>query len=284
MIVSSNMMRVYKAFGVRGTFDAFERAGIEGMDFGNNVAEYCSTEHDEGFYRELGEYAKSRGVKIGQAHAPFPSSYADAEKNEKRFNEIVQSIKNASYLGAPMVVVHPCGHLDYTDEASKEISFEYNLDFYRRLIPFAREYGIKIAIENMDFPCVTATPEGLNKLFDALDDPIFTVCFDTGHSLIEKVDPAEAIRVIGHRLVDGCTHFHDNFGDDDDHTLPFYGKIDWESVMKALAEIGYEGDINYEAANFIKNVPTDLYVDALTYMSRVGRYLIGRFEYYSSNK
>ena len=80
--------------------------------------------------------------------------------------------------------------------------------------------------------------------------------------------------------MNGCTHVHDNFGETDSHTLPFYGKVDWESVMKALAEIGYKGDLNYEASGFIATVPTELYTDALKYMAKVGHYLIDRFEYY----
>ena len=53
-----------------------------------------------------------------------------------------------------------------------------------------------------------------------------------------------------------------------------------EYGMLALADIGYQGDLNYEASGFLRNVPTGLYVDGLTYMARVGHYLIGRFEYY----
>ena len=192
-------------------------------------------------------------------------------------------MKNAAYLGAPMIVVHPCAHLNFSVEANREIMFEYNLDFYRRLIPYAEEFGIKIAIENIDLFSVTSIPDDLIRLYDALNNPVFTVCFDVGHCMLYKIDPGEAIRKIGHRLVNGCTHVHDNFGDADSHTLPYYGKAEWEEVMRALADIGYAGDLNYEASAFIKNVPKDLYIDALTYMSKVGRYLISRFEYYKNN-
>ena len=161
-------------------------------------------------------------------------------------------MKNASYLGAPMRVVHPCTHLDYDVEGNADFLFEYNLNFYRRLIPYAREFGIKIAIENIGYVSVTSTPERLNKLYDTLNDPVFTICFDVGHCLLQGVDPAEAIMKLGDRLVNGCTHVHDNFGTGDDHTLPYYGKVDWESVMKALADIGYKGDLNYEASGFFK--------------------------------
>ena len=285
MLLSANMIRLNDTFGIKGMFDALAQAGFEGIDFNNDVAEYCTAEHDETFYRDLGKYAASRGVAICQAHAPFPSSYRDdEERTAKRFDEIVQGIRNAAYLGAPMIVVHPCTHLDFTVEGNPEILFEYNLDFYRRLIPVAEECGIKIAIENIGRISITSTPERLNRLYDTLNNPVFTICFDVGHCLLQGVDPAEAIRAIGERLVHGCTHVHDNFGEKDSHTLPFYGNVKWEEVMKALADIDYVGDLNYEASAFIKDIPTDLYLDGLTYMAKVGHYLIGRFEYYKENK
>ena len=284
MLLSANMIRIHDTYGIRNMFDVLGKAGIQGIDFNNDVPEYCTTEHDAEFYRELAEYAKSRGVAICQAHAPFPSSYVEEEKSAKRFEEIVQGIRNAAYLGAPMIVVHPCTHLDYAVEGNPEILFEYNLNFYKKLIPVARECGIKLAIENIGRVSVTSTPERLNKLYDTLNDPVFTVCFDVGHCLLQGVDPAEAIRAIGHRLVDGCTHVHDNNGDRDTHTLPYYGKVEWESVMKALADIDYAGDLNYEASTFLAGLPVDLYAEGLAYQATIGKYLIGRFEYYKNNK
>lgn len=284
MLLSANMIRFHDAFGMKQTFDIFAAAGIQGIDFNNDVGEYYTREHDKQFYTELRDYAQKAGVAICQAHAPFPSSYVEDDKNAARFDEIVQGMQNASYLGAPMIVVHPCCHLKYSVDDNAEKLFEFNLDFYKRLIPYAREFGIKIAIENIGRDSVTSTPERLNKLFDTLNDPVFTICFDVGHCLFQGVDPAEAIIKLGDRLVDGCTHVHDNFGDKDAHTLPYYGNVEWESVMKALADIGYRGDLNYEASGFIKDIPTELRPDGLAYMAKVGHYLIGRFEHHMSNK
>ena len=284
MLLSSNMMKFHDAFGIKRTFDIFAAAGVQGMDFNNDVGEYHTQEHDKQFYVELAEYAKQKGIAICQAHAPFPSTFPEEEKNEPRFLDIVQSIKNASYLGAPMIVVHPCCHLKYADADNAEKLFEYNFNFYKRLIPYARECGIKIAIENIGRDSITSTPERLNKLYDALNDPVFTICFDVGHCLLQGVDPAEAIIKLGDRLVNGCTHVHDNFGDKDAHTLPYYGNFEWESVMKALAEIDYCGELNYESAGFIKDIPVELRPDGLVYMAKIGHYLISRFEYYKNNK
>ena len=279
MLLSANIMRFHDVFGIKKTIEIFSASGVDGIDFNNDITEYYTDAHDEQFYCELGKFAKEKGITICQAHAPFPSSYEnDEEKTAKRFEEIVQGMKYAAALGAPMIVVHPFIHLDYTVEGNPEKLYELNLDFYRRLIPYAREFGIKIAIENIGRVSITSSPEKLNRLYDELNDEVFTICFDVGPCLLEQCDPADSIRKLGDRLVNGCTHVHDNFGETDSHTLPFYGKVDWESVMKALAEIGYKGDLNYEASGFIATVPTELYTDALKYMAKVGHYLIDRFE------
>lgn len=285
MLLSSNMIRLHDVFGVKGTFDLFAKTGIEGVDFNNDVPEYYTAEHDKAFYEELGHYARAHGVAICQAHAAYPPSFLDdEEKTAKRFLEIVQGMENAAALGAPMIVVHPCTHLDCTAEGNFEPMYEYNLNFYRRLIPYAEKFGIKIAIENLRRAAVTNKPEALCRLYDELNHPAFTICLDVGHCHLHGVDPAEAIRMLGDRLVHGCLHIHDNMGMADEHTLPYYGNIEWESVMKALAEIGYKGNFNYEASGFIKDVPTDLRPEGLAFMAKVGHYLIDRFEYYKKKQ
>ena len=278
------MIRIHNTFGIKETFSVFKQCGYEAIDFNNDVSEYCSEEHGEDFYRELANHAKAVGIAISQAHAPFPSSCDDEEKNAEIFKRIVTGMKNAAALGAPMIVVHPCVHLDFDVEGNPERLFEYNLAFYKSLIPYAEKFGIKIAIEHICRDSITSTPERLNRLYDALDNPVFTICFDVGHARISGLDPADAIRRVGKRLIGGCTHFHDNNGEGDGHTLPFYGAINWEEVMKALAEIGYDGNLNYEASNFIKDIPTELYTDAFSYMAKVGKYLVSRFEHFKNCK
>jgi len=192
-------------------------------------------------------------------------------------------MRNASFLGIPMIVVHPCYHLK---NASYQENFDYNLNFYKKLTPFAREFGIKIAIENIPVnyannACDRA--EKINALYDALNQPeIFTICFDVGHCMLTTKNPAEEIKKIGYRL--GCTHIHDNDGVVDAHTLPYSGIIEWNSVMKAFADINYKGELNYEASSFLKNVPVELWEDSLKYMAKIGKYLISLFERYKKRK
>ena len=53
MLLSANMIRIHDVFGMKETFDIFAKAGIEGIDFNNDVPKYCTADLDEQFYREI---------------------------------------------------------------------------------------------------------------------------------------------------------------------------------------------------------------------------------------
>lgn len=277
MKLSSNFICFHNEFGLMQTIDIFSEAGFEGIDFNADLQEYYTDSHDEAFYRSVKEYAEKKGISFYQTHAPFPSSFAEEEKTLQRKAEIIKSMRHCSYLGANMIVVHPCKHVNYKENDCYDSMMEYNLAFYRELIPYAEEFHIKIAIENIG-GSVTETPEGLLELLGKLDNEVFTVCYDVGHAYIVGQDPVEMLKKLG--KVIGCTHIHDNDGVKDRHTLPFYGNIDWEAVMKAFAEVGYCGFLNYEAGYFVKNVPVELRREAAKYMAAVGKHLIEKYESY----
>ena len=283
MKLSCNMIRIHSEYGLKKMIDVLVDVGFEGLDFNYDLEDFRADEHDKEFYLDLKKHADEKGFAFCQAHAPFPSSFDDPVKTEKRFSEIITSMRHASYLGAPIIVVHPCYHLE---TISYEANFNYNVDFYKKLAPYAKQFGIKIALENLGskHPCTVCDgADKINALYDAINDPDnFTVCFDVGHCLLVNKDPAEEIKKFGARI--GCTHVHDNNGTKDEHTLPYSGNVDWESVMKALADVDYKGDLNYEASAFFKNAPVEIRAESLRYMATVGHYLISRFEYYKNNK
>lgn len=277
MKLASNVIRFYHTFGIEKTIDIFAEAGFDGIDFNADLEEYYDDTHDKEFYKNLRRYAESKGIIFSQAHAPFASTFADKEQTEKRFNEIVKGMEHSALVGAEMIVVHASTHLDVTNPENHDALFESDMNLYTKLIPYAEEFGIKIAIENIN-RAITRAPEGLMKVYDELNNDAFCVCFDVGHGNIIGEDPAEAIRKLAGRIK--CTHIHDNDGTADKHTLPYHGTIDWESVMKAFADIGYTGDLSYEAGRFITAVPGELYKTAAKYMAEVGKFLIERFEEY----
>ena len=274
MKLSSNFINFHNEFGLKKTIDIFSAAGFEAIDFNADLKEYYTNAHDEAFYKDAKAYALEKGIVFAQTHAPFAVSFEDSAQTKQRFAEIVKSMQHSAWLGAEMTVVHACKHLPCDTEENRQKMLEANLDFYRSLIPYAEEFGIQIAIENLK-NSVTETADGLLALLHELNNPVFTVCYAVGHAKISGQDPAEMIRALGTTI--GCTHIHDNDGVADSHTLPYYGVIDWDGVMKAFAEAGYTGNLNYEAGHFVRNVPLSLRPQGAVYMAEVGKQLIERY-------
>lgn len=286
MKLSANTNLLDKIFGPRATVDMFAAAGFDALDFSQFRDEFYTDAHDKTFYTELRDYAESKGLYYNQAHAPFGSSFTDEAQTEKRFEEITTAMRIASWLGVRNIIVHPCQHLTYAEEGVPEKLFEINMAFYRRLIPYCEEYGIRVAVENMwqhtgmiNHSTCSRASEFL-RYMDALDDH-FVACLDIGHAVLVREDPDRMIRALGGKYLKSL-HVHDVDGVVDSHTLPFIGVTDWEAVMKALAEIDYQGEFTYEAGNFLLKTPDPLKQQALNYMGQVGKYLISRFDAYKA--
>lgn len=277
MILSTNLIKFHAELGLKKTIDVFAEAGFRGIDFNTDIEEYCTDAHSPEFYRQIKAYANDRGIGFYQSHAPFLSGFPSEEEREQHFPKVVKGLYHSSLLGTQMVTVHPCKFPDAEGKWDNDAVLEYNLNYYKKLIPYAQEYGLQIAIENIH-GYITKTPEALLQLLDALDNDVFTICYDVGHDQLVGNDLGETIRKLGHRI--GCTHIHDNDGVHDLHTLPYYGVIDWDTVMKAFAESGYTGNLNYEASRFVSKVPADFLPESARYMSAVGHHLIGRFQKY----
>ena len=278
MKLSSNFMFFYETFGLEKTVDIFSEAGFEGIDFNTDRPEFWGGEYSPQFYKNLAMYAEHKGIRFYQTHAPFDIKVEDELANPERVPRIIKGIEISSYLGADMIVVHPSRQMErYQEIGNYDEMIEKNIKFYSSLLPYAEEYGVKIAVENINW-CVAETGKGLLDILDGLDNDMFTICYDVGHAHLIGQDAGDMIRTLGNRI--GCTHIHDNDRTDDVHTIPYLGTIDWEDVMKAFAEVGYDGNLNYEAGVFARRVPEEFKAECANYMAKVGKHLIGRYQYY----
>ena len=223
--------------------------------------------------------ASEVGLPITQAHA---HSYSDdhcelltAEEQEHRDRAILRDIEAVELCGVRWIVVHP---QSYCDEVyySRKLSMEKNLEMFKRYGDAAAKHGVSIAIENMfirTMPKFALSCDDLLELLDLLgDDKLFGICWDTGHANLNKVDQAAAVRKMGKCLA--CLHINDNKGQWDDHILPYHGTIQWESFMKALGEIGYQGDFTYEIHNFSKGFDAGFHQEAVTFARKLGEYMV----------
>ena len=235
--------------------------------------------------------ADEAGIPCNQAHAPFASSFLDMERTKEQFGWIVRAIQVAAIAGADIIVVHPVQHLPYAQNA--HILKEWNKEFYGRLIPIAEEAGIRIATENMwhvrqlydaadwhDNPITESTcssPAEFCEYIDMMDSHWLTACLDLGHVPLIGGKLPEMIKALGKKRLQAL-HVHDNDWKQDLHVFPYTRRTDFGEVTAALREIGYEGDLTFEANNSFHPLPDDLLFPAMQYLCAIGRSLCAQIE------
>ncbi len=287
MIFSTQNDVAVSRFGEIKGCDMLMDAGYKAIDFTfyNADKAFVVKEGYKELAKELKARADARGVIFNQSHSPFGGGF------EHYKNVIIPQLERfleaSALLGVRQTVVHPVQKRPYFGH-EKEI-FDYNVKFYKSLAPLAKEYGVKIAIENMwmrnhvsnkitDDIC--ADPQELADMYDALDDDkAFTVCLDVGHVPLCCREPADAIRTLGHDRL-GALHVHDVDYISDCHTLPGMEKINWESVCHALGEIDYKGEFTLEADNFLINYSDEFLPTAMRFMADVAKHLSDKVDEY----
>jgi len=288
MLLSTNTEHLAKCLGDREAISLIARAGFDAFDYtvdiwGDEAPVYG--EHYREYAMQLAETARDCQIVCNQAHAHFPSNrWGEEEYNQRAFEKIVRGMEVASLIGARTIVVHPLK--SFPEGMSKEEIMERNLEFYGRLLPYCKEFQIKVALENMygkdkKTKCFIDSACGWGKEFrtymERVDQDWFVACLDLGHSGLVGDEAWNAIPILGKQYL-RALHVHDNDYCKDTHTLPYLGNMDWDKIIKALAEIGYEGDFTYEAANFLKGFPVELLPEASAFMCKVGRYMVKRIE------
>lgn len=212
---------------------------------------------------ELKDVIRANNLKVESIHTPSEHFYINnpdlkSEYEEKTF----LSLEAAGILGAKYAVIHPVRNHNLTETLVEE-----SIRIIEPYRDYAKQFGVEMAVENL--PCTSA--DELIQIADALG---CVCCWDTGHANLRAEDQAESIKKVGKRI--HVTHIHDNSGKEDEHNPPFMGNINWESVMKALHDIGYQGFLNFEVLT--KPLPEPLHTAYATYTLNTGKYLLSLFE------
>ena len=273
----------------------FKTAGFTAMDFGlNDMAKDGSFFLNDNWREEakgIREIADRMGFPIVQTHAPA-SFKSDHYKDPALFESVVvarvcRSIEIAGIFGVKNIVVHPLQYLPYCDCA--EQLFELNMNYYRRLIPVAQKAGVKIAVENMFqrdprrkyiLPSTCSRPEEMIRYHDTLNSEWITCCLDLGHVGLpnQQLEAYDFVRALGSDRLQSL-HVHDNNYQQDLHTLPYLGIMDWPEICKALGEINYQGDLTYELdLSLLKKQDESFLPIWAGFMADVGKHLMEMIE------
>lgn len=223
------------------------------------------------FVKRLRLVGEDCGITCNQAHAPYPS------RGREMMDYLKRAIECAAIAGASICVVHP----------DNNKSAEENAELYGELLPTAKEFGVRIAAENMwnwnkeageARPAACSHHEDFVRHIRAVNDPFLVACLDVGHAEMRGLDTSapEMICALGSSL--RALHLHDNDRHRDCHQPPGTMAIDFDEVLSALAQIGYEGDFTLEAYKYLLDFDETTVRGGIRELARSARALAERYD------
>ncbi len=192
--------------------------------------------------------AAASGISFYQVHGPwvYPPRDDTPENREERLEKMAFCLELAKELGAPYMVVHPIMPFGALEDPDPALFYQMNLEFFRRLISAAEKTGVTICIENMPMTGLAISPPSETlRLVKDLNHPLVKMCLDTGHSMVKKMQPGDAMRLCADEI--RTLHVHDNCSRRDEHLFPFQGQVDWADFMAAIKETGFDGVLSIES-------------------------------------
>ena len=198
---------------------------------------------DDNATAALCDLAAKHGLQYESVHAPFRGIshiWEEGEKGDAYVAELKRVVDTCHRFGIGYMAAHAANAPRFNNNGPHGSKFSAIGEArFAEVVEYAAERGVKIAIENVEFPdremlsLVRALEtRGLKKGFGTL--------FDVGHWYCYPSDLDFAAEFGNHLL---GTHVHDNFGqadprtitwDDDSHVLPFDGTIDYRKVGTIL--------------------------------------------------
>ena len=164
--------------------------------------------------------------------------------NNKVVQNAINSIKLCNKYGISTVVMHvTCG-----DAINLALGpNKYGIESMQKILEVATANNICVAIENVD----NLNTQHLYYLLDNIISPYLGYCYDCGHNELYN-ENINFMKKYGGRCF--AIHIHDNLKDwqlgmdwtRDLHLLPFDGKIDFEKIMKNIANSSYNGVLMLE--------------------------------------
>lgn len=211
--------------------------------------------HDPGAIAQLGGWLKETGLTLHGIHAPIVQSMnggdqwgeaisnavGDAARRQAAVREADTALNIARAIPAAVFVVHLGTPTVQGGENSRSAAFKSVEEICRAADPI----GIRVALEVIPNPLSDAASL-VAMLERDLESPRAGICLDFGHAFLMG-DVADTIEAVSEHLI--TTHVHDNQGKQDEHLVPFAGRINWDMALMTMQKVGYDGTYLMELAN-----------------------------------
>lgn len=178
---------------------------------------------------QIGRWLKEYGLRMPDLHGSNGQEknwLSEVDYERLAGLDLVRNrVDMCARLGGDVVVLHAPGD-------PESVPLRRSLD---ELQPFARERGVRLALENGDMAAIA-------KVLARYSPEYLGFCYDSGHERLGGVSPANRT-ALRDRLL--SVHLDDNVTSDD-HMIPFRGLVDWPGVVSFLAASSYRRRLNLE--------------------------------------
>jgi sugar phosphate isomerase/epimerase len=212
--------------------------------------------------KQLRGILDDKGMVLSQFIVKTPNlSNGDASKRAAAVEMFKRGVDLGKQLGTPIIntVVHYPFTLEmpritdrphvqlFTVDVPSGLDWDQNWKDYiaglKECAAYAEQAGVRYSIEPHPFR-YGANTEGLLRILEAVDSPAMGINLDPSHLFPAGDIPHVAAERLGKRIIH-C-HFSDNDGETNVHWRPGKGKIDWEKLLIALRDNGFDGVISLE--------------------------------------
>lgn len=272
--ITSAMASFCTTMPVGDAMATIKHAGFDGLDFPISVYSRpldspLRLNDWREWTRRVRAQADDLELPILQAHASWEQLMPEDLSYVPPYEIYTRTMEACHMLGCKRLIFHPVLYLyRIPNEQLKYEIMDWNVRWFRELLPLAEEFDIEIELENtFDYRRVQKAGDPPFTYTSALDMLILRnriaservqICLDTGHANIYAQDVPSMIRAYGPHL--RALHLNDNYGliqpvYEDLHLFPGYGRLPWQEIFAALREIGYQETLNIEPVGELKRMP-----------------------------
>lgn len=189
---------------------------------------------------------------------------SDEKKKKLRIDYTKECIRLAKKLGTNMITTEPGGLIsDASDFSQMEKDF---VDGLNEVIPVAEQENVKVLLEPTP-GCLIENSQQFLSFIQKINSDYIGLNFDIGHFFCVNEDPSQIIpdlsKYIGHFDIEDIAADRTH-----KHLLPGLGSIDFQSVLKSIKDIGYDGYVTVELHPYTAN-PQRAARMAYNYLNRV---------------
>jgi sugar phosphate isomerase/epimerase len=211
--------------------------------------------HDPAAIARLAEWLKETGLALHGIHAPIvqgmkggdqwgeaiSNAVGDSARRQAAVREAETALNIAREIPTDVFVVHLGTPTVQGGENSRSAAARSVEEICRAAEPV----GIRVALEVIPNP-LSDGASLVTMLERDLEAPGLGICLDFGHAFLMG-DVVDTIETVAEHLI--STHVHDNRGKQDEHLVPFAGRINWDMALMTMQKVGYDGTYLMELAN-----------------------------------